>query len=684
MDEIPEPLSNGNEMMHGNVYTTIAHGSEMVREAETTNGGEEMVVASEITPPTTMAWRRKRKSAIWEHFTLVDVSEGCKRASCIHCNQSLAYSSGSKNSGTSHLTRHITEWCRALKDQQKRKRKGHKYNGYPNSSFDQDYSSSHLAKMIILNDYPLHIVQQPAFLSFVHSVQPNFKMADIGTLEAEVFAIYRRERDNLQQALGTIPGRMGLIVGSFMTNQALGYVSLSGQFIDSEWKLHRRMLNFMMTPYPQSGNAVSQAIGNGLPGWNMQNKLFTITLDDDCRSHDIYSATANLRNDLSTMEGIIMLKDQLFVVRCYANILNAVAHDVLALVKSTIYLIRESIKFIKANSSSEEKFHIANALCLDVTSEWNSTYLMLQAALDNRQVFTLLESCDYSYSAWPSTEDWKKADVACRFLKLLYESAQSIMAAEIPTANIFFHEAWALQLELLNATVDDDLTVRGIAVGIHERFDEYWKDCNLVLAIAVVMDPRFKMKIVEFAHSKMYGSDADKYVNVVQDAVYELYKEYVALPLPPLPPMYGYHVPANGVGVAAIETDASSSSPSSLLMGEGDELVDFDIYLSEVSMDHTFKSELDLYLEEGLIDRAQEFDILKWWQVNTRKYPTLSIMARDVLAIPVSMVGVGSSVFSAGTGSRTLDDYRSSLRPQLLEALFCAKDWLQYSSSNPQ
>ena len=57
----------------------------------------------------------------------------------------------------------------------------------------------------------------------------------------------------------------------------------------------------------------------------------------------------------------------------------------------------------------------------------------------------------------------------------------------------------------------------------------------------------------------------------------------------------------------------------------------------------------------------------------TIKYPTLSKMARDVLAIPMSLVSLGP-----GTGSRVLDDYQSSLRPEMVESLFCAKDWLQY------
>ncbi|KAG6527956.1 hypothetical protein ZIOFF_010092 [Zingiber officinale] len=48
----------------------------------------------------------------------------------------------------------------------------------------------------------------------------------------------------------------------------------------------------------------------------------------------------------------------------------------------------------------------------------------------------------------------------------------------------------------------------------------------------------------------------------------------------------------------------------------------------------------------------------------------------DVLAIPEYKPPCLS--FDSGTGSRMLDDYRSSLCPETVEALFCAKDWLQY------
>ncbi|XP_066391517.1 zinc finger BED domain-containing protein RICESLEEPER 2 [Miscanthus floridulus] len=689
-----EELAQGEELVQGE---ELAHGEELSQGDDLVQGNE-LVVSEVTTPPTTGTRRRRKKSLVWEHFTIEAVAGGATRACCKLCKQTFAYSSGSKIAGTSHLKRHITLGsCPKIKNQEQRlalpstggtdndgegtierpTKRRYRYTGYANAAFDQDRSCSYLAKMIIQHDYPLHIVQQPAFSIFIESLQPRFKIVDVDTMEGEVYAVYQKEKENLLQSFSTMPGRISLTIRLWTTSQTLGYVSLAGQFIDSEWKMHRRMLNFMMVSSPHSENALSEAISLSLSDWNMKDKLFTITLDNECSSHDIYSA--NLRDHLSNKNNL-MLKGQLFVVRCYAHILNAVAQDVIASIHGVVYSIRESIKFIKASSAREEKFaEIAlqleipstKTLCLDVTTQWNTTYLMLLAALDYKQTFTTLETCDDNYNEAPSAEDWKKVEAACNYLKLLYDSAHSIMAAANPTANIFFHEAWKLQLELANGTGHEDPTFSSIAKDMHERFDKYWKDCSLVLAIAVVMDPRFKMKLVEFSYSKIYGAEAAKYVKVVNDAVHELYKEYVAQPLP-LTPAYveqgeGNNGPANA--------NNSQGPPAST----GDGLLDFDMYLSEIQSSQPSKSELEQYLDESLTPRIQEFDILNWWKLNTVKFPTLSKMARDILAIPMSMVSSGSSIFSAGTGSHMLDDYRSSLRPEIVEALVCAKDWLQYS-----
>ncbi|TXG60992.1 hypothetical protein EZV62_012355 [Acer yangbiense] len=66
------------------------------------------------------------------------------------------------------------------------------------------------------------------------------------------------------------------------------------------------------------------------------------------------------------------------------------------------------------------------------------------------------------------------------------------------------------------------------------------------------------------------------------------------------------------------------------------------------SSDVNEKSELDCYLEEKTLPRSHEFDILGWWKLNGIKYPIMSEIARDILAILISMVASESSFSTSG------------------------------------
>nr|DAD33324.1 TPA_asm: hypothetical protein HUJ06_012175 [Nelumbo nucifera] len=85
------------------------------------------------------------------------------------------------------------------------------------------------------------------------------------------------------------------------------------------------------------------------------------------------------------------------------------------------------------------------------------------------------------------------------------------------------------------------------------------------------------------------------------------------------------------------------------------------------------KSELNHYLEEKVLPRDPDFDILAWWKSKGIKYPTLQKIARDILAIPISTV---ASEFAFSTGGRLVNPYRSRLHVETLEALMCTQNWL--------
>jgi hypothetical protein len=72
-----------------------------------------------------------------------------------------------------------------------------------------------------------------------------------------------------------------------------------------------------------------------------------------------------------------------------------------------------------------------------------------------------------------------------------------------------------------------------------------------------------------------------------------------------------------------------------------------------------------------MIDTEGNFDILSYWKWNEFRYPTVAAMARDILSILISTV-ISESTFSVG--GRVIDQYKSLLKPNIVETLVCTRD----------
>ncbi|KAF1864615.1 hypothetical protein Lal_00039246 [Lupinus albus] len=103
-----------------------------------------------------------------------------------------------------------------------------------------------------------------------------------------------------------------------------------------------------------------------------------------------------------------------------------------------------------------------------------------------------------------------------------------------------------------------------------------------------------------------------------------------------------------------------------------------DVEADEVNIDwrakyQSFVSEQNFATAHLLFDQG-EFDILAWWRVNRKKYPTLQRIARDLLVISISTIASESSFDTRG---QILTSHRSRLYLDTIKALMCLQDWLR-------
>ncbi|XP_025670511.2 zinc finger BED domain-containing protein RICESLEEPER 2-like [Arachis hypogaea] len=326
-------------------------------------------------------------------------------------------------------------------------------------------------------------------------------------------------------------------------------------------------------------------------------------------------------------------------MRCCAHILNLIVKDGLKEIDDSVAKIRDAVKYVRSSNSrltrfkaciAEENIPHKSLVCIDVETRWNSTYLMLVAALKHQKAFELLEMQDKKFveelnkgRGVPSIQDWDYAKSVLPFLEMFYDATLRISGSSYVTSNLYMKEVFALGRRIQQYRDDDDLSISLMASKMKAKYNKYWgneKTINMLLLIAVVLDPCHKLDYVEWCLVNSFGAEVGGELKIkLSSCLHSLYNLYQ--------------------GAEEGNQDDTLSQPSA-----------------------------NCEPDDKLLD------ILGWWKVNSNRFSILANMARDILAIPVSTVA-SESAFSMG--GRIIDQYRSSLTPKIVEALVCTEDWLK-------
>ncbi|KAL0387370.1 UNVERIFIED_CONTAM: Zinc finger BED domain-containing protein RICESLEEPER 2 [Sesamum radiatum] len=405
------------------------------------------------------------------------------------------------------------------------------------------------------------------------------------------------------------------------------YMVITGHWIDQNWQLQKRVLNFVHIPPPRRGLEIADAIWRCVEDWDIQSKIHTLKM-------------------------------------------------VFCEIKNIVEVIRDSIEYVRRSDARLLLFsEIVKQLNLperklvdDCRMSWNSTYEMLSTAIKFKDVFPRFAAEDPHYGDCPCPEDWEKVEKVCSLLEVFWDATHIISGSDYPTSNLFLNAVILVKVLLDEKSLDNDGFIRDMVERMKIKFDKYWGETKLLMSIAAILDPRCKMKVLEFCFSKLYSSEkVEKEISFVLKSLHELYSEYAL--------MYNDEDDSRGQ-----MQGGSSQGQSTSNVGISRGWSQYADFLELVQSVQPQKSELDMYLEESCYSFKEdykvekEFDVLEWWRVNSVKYKVLSFMARDILAIPITTVA-SEATFSAG--SRVIDKYCASLTSETVQVLLCGGDWLR-------
>ncbi|KAL0378412.1 UNVERIFIED_CONTAM: Zinc finger BED domain-containing protein RICESLEEPER 2 [Sesamum radiatum] len=163
--------------------------------------------------------KRKRTSAVWNHFKRIKVED-------------------QKVSGTQELGTQI---------------------------FSQEETRRELASMVILHDYPLSIVDHIGFRRYSTSLQPRFNMISRNTLKNDILKIYKEQRMKYYNLLEKLKCRIAVTTDMWTSsNSNRGFMAVTGHFIDDHWILQSCILRFAYVPAPHTAEVIADTLVDAL------------------------------------------------------------------------------------------------------------------------------------------------------------------------------------------------------------------------------------------------------------------------------------------------------------------------------------------------------------------------------------------------------------------------------------
>ncbi|KAJ4962079.1 hypothetical protein NE237_021989 [Protea cynaroides] len=602
----------------------------------------------------------RKKSMTSVYLKFFETASDGKSRRCKFCKQSYSIATATGNLGRHLSHRHPgydklgdTVSTQPLQSQPspvtKKPQSQPQPQAKPPPSVDFDHLNWLLLKWLILGSLPPSILEEEWLVNSFKFLNPSVKFWPSENFRAVILEVSRSMREDVKASLEHVNSKVSITLDFWNSYEQVSYMSVTGHWIDENWSLHKVVLDITRIPYPCGGTDIYHLLVKILKMYNIDNRILSCTHDN---SQNAVHGCHTLKEDLDGQKG-----GPFCYIPCAARTLNLIIEDGLRTAKPVISKIREFVLEMNASLEISEDFQQTAAeyqegswkFPLDASTRWSGNYMLLdivrKASKSMDAVIRKHEEILGSRNMLLNHAEKSAVNIMHAYLEPFYKTTNNICTSKVRTVGLvlFFMDHVAEIIAACRDSRHNPDWLKGAADDMAKKVRSYNTQVyNVFTYMAAVLDPRIKTELIpENLNSE----------NNLEEARNHFIRNYATSHFPTIPNGYTAQENEDGSGVSFAEEIARKRR--------------------RVSMSTT-TDELTQYLSEP--PAPIPTDVLNWWKVNSTRYPRLSVMARDFLAVQATSVAPDELFCCKGD---EIDKQRCCLPHSSMQALLCIRSWIQ-------
>ncbi|KAI8560975.1 hypothetical protein RHMOL_Rhmol04G0298500 [Rhododendron molle] len=203
----------------------------------------------------------------------------------------------------------------------------------------------------------------------------------------------------------------------------------------------------------------------------------------------------------------------------------------------SILRVRDVVRYVRSSSQrlksfkrcvEKEKIVSNQTVCLDVGTQWNSTYLMLEVTVKFKKTLQRMAEEDSGFKTFFGIKEGDDGELVS------FKGGETIelqlSTSLFVTSNVFFDEMYNVEVQIDKLIANNNPLLSKMTFDMKKKIDTYWGKgdrFNFLLYVVVTLVPRFKLRWVKFCYTKTKGKGVaegmEKRVKGVLDKLYDAY-----------------------------------------------------------------------------------------------------------------------------------------------------------------